>query len=43
MVSSIGHTVSPHSPDSTVVACVQTVKFSLVVEPHVAIMTKKDV
>lgn len=37
MLSSMGHTVSPHSPDATVEACVQEVKFSLDVEPHVLI------
>ena len=42
MLSSIGQTVNPHSPDSTVVACVQAVKFSLVVEPHVDITTNSN-
>ena len=42
MLSSIGQTVNPHSPDSTVVACVQAVKFSLVVEPHVDITTNRN-
>ena len=42
MLSSIGQTVNPHSPDATVDACVQAVKFSLVVEPHVDIMTNRN-
>ena len=42
MLSSIGQTVNPHSPDTTVDACVQAVKFSLVDEPHVDIMTYRN-
>jgi len=37
MLSSIGQTVNEQSPDETVDGCVQAVKFSLVVEPHVDI------
>ena len=42
MLSSIGQTVNPHSPDETVDGCVQAVKFSLVVEPHVDITTNRN-
>lgn len=39
MESSMGQTVNEQLPDSTVEGCVQAVKFSLVVFPHVSILT----